>query len=278
MDNAEIFTIWLSNNDWDAMPYLYEICIASWQVMNPNRKITIYTNNELHLSFLDRTITNVCKLQTHFPGLYEEACKITSNKAHQSDFIRYSILNNQAGIYLDTDVLCYNSLDEILEIFTKTDKDIMFCLEDDNMICNACIISNGFDTDVFNDILEQYKTRYIKHSYLFNSQKYLWLMKNRYPSSIELALPNETIFKPSWKLEQSEISQLKTVNFQISNGKFENFEGFGHHLYSSVDNWNKMRDYINMNLYEKEPIYYINTLTAYIIDKYIDLMKEADKC
>ena len=41
-----LFTIWLTDKDWDGMPYLWEICIASVQVFN-KKKVTIYTNHKL---------------------------------------------------------------------------------------------------------------------------------------------------------------------------------------------------------------------------------------
>ena len=76
-----LFTIWLTKKDWDAMPFLEEICIASAQVVN-NKPVTIYTNHELHLSFLDRTITKVEKIPQE---LLDHVAKITDNLAHQSD-------------------------------------------------------------------------------------------------------------------------------------------------------------------------------------------------
>lgn len=271
MDDAEIFTIWITDREWGAMPYLYEICIASWQVMNPKRRIVIYTNHNLHLSFLDRKITEIRQLDDYFPGLYQEACKICELPAHQSDYIRYTILRDRLGIYLDTDVLCYDSIDTIVNIFNFTYAEVIFCKEDDNMICNACILSKGTFKDVFDDILSEYRYRFIKHSYLFNSQKYLWLMKRRYDSKIFLA--EDTIFSPSWQLTDDEKNMFLNTDY---NESITNFKGFGHHLYSSVDNWKKMREYIDMNLYNKEPKNYIEKLTNNIINKYINLMKEVD--
>lgn len=278
MDNTPIFTIWLTDKDWDAMPYLYEICIASWKVFNPNRDIIIYSNHKLHFSFLDRTIIKVIQLDEEFPGLYDKAAEICDLRQHQSDYIRFSILKQQPGIYLDTDVLCYNSVDETINRFTESGKDVCFCIEDANMLCNACIISKGKFKDVFDDILYEYETRFIKHSYLFNSQKYLWLMYKRYTNKIHLTIPQLTIFKPTWKMEPDERNALMSPDFHFENGSVQNFSGFGHHLYSSVDNWDKMRDYIDNNIYNKNPTSYITKLTRYVIDKYIDLMKEADNC
>lgn len=268
-DTAPIFTIWLTDREWGAMPYLYEICIASWQVFNPDRKIIIYSNHNLHLSFLDRTITEVRNVNSYFPGLYTKAEQISDKPAHQSDYIRYTILKDFPGVYLDTDVLCYKGIEDLIAEFDASDKEVMFCKEDDNMICNACIFSKGNGKDVFNDILNEYDNRFIKHSYLFNSQKYLHLMVRRYPEDVGLFAPNRTIFEPSWMLSLKEQEKMLSEE--------PNFEGFGHHLYSSVYFWEEMRDYINKNIYNKQPNNYIQNLTSKVINEYINLMKEADR-
>ena len=272
MNDIPIFTIWLTDEDWGAMPYLYEICIASWQVLNPNRKVTIYANHPLHLSFLDRTITEVRQLDSCFPGLYENAAEISDLRAHQSDFIRFSILKEQTGIYLDTDVLCYKCIDDFLDEIKDLQSPITFCLEDDNMICNACIVNTNVynSKEVFNDILNNYNKRYIKHSYLFNSQKYLWLMYRRYGDKILLANPSSSIFNVSWKLTEDDKKLLLNAE------DIKSLDGFGYHLYSSNKKWDDMRKYIDNNLYNKYPQNFIQKLTKYIIDEYINLMKETD--
>lgn len=276
MQDIELFTIWLTNTEWGAMPYMYELCIASWQVMNPNKKIVIYANHNLHLSLLDRTITEIRQIKDYFPGLYETAKTITDNKAHQSDYIRYSILERQKGIYFDTDVLCYRNCDDIIQNTLDKGKDIMFPLEDHNMICNAFIGRfTDYGKEVFSDIVTNYHNRYIKHSYLFNSQKYLWLMARRYPGIIHLYEVNHTIFNPSWQLfKYDQDKMLMDVNYNEYNKL--GFNGIGFHLYSSVPQWNEFRQFMDENMYNKEPKTFITRLMKYIIDQYINLMKEAD--
>lgn len=275
-DVTELFTIWLTDREWGAMPYLYELCIASWQVMNPNRKIVIYANNKLHLSLLDRTITEIRQLDDYFPGLYDYATKITTNKAHQSDIIRFTILHKQKGLYFDTDVLCYRDCEELITNTLKDNKSVMFSLEDNNMICNAVIGRFGNNgTEVFEDILKNYDTRYIKHSYLFNSQKYLWLMSRRYTEVIKLYDVGHTAFDPSWKLTNEERSRILS-DADWNEYKKLGFNGVGFHLYSSVPYWDDFRQFIDENMYNKNPKVFITRLTKHIIDEYIRLMKEAD--
>lgn len=275
MEKFDLFTIWLTDKDWGAMPYIYELCIASWQVMNPNRKVVIYANHPLHLSLLDRTITEVRQLDDYFPGLYEKAANTTDNKAHQSDIIRFTILRNQKGLYFDTDVLCYRDCEKIIKDTINKDKPVMFPLEDANMICNAFI--GRFDndgTEVFEDILENYETRYIKHSYLFNSQKYLWLMARRHADVVHL-YKDETIFNPSWQLSDDDKNKLLSDVDWDEPDKI-GFYGIGFHLYSSVPQWHDFRRFMDENMYNKQPKVFITRLMKHIIDEYILLMKEAD--
>lgn len=272
----ELFTIWLTDKEWGAMPYMYELCIASWQVMNPTKKVVIYANHNLHLSLLDRTITEIRQIKDYFPGLYEKAISITDNKAHQSDIIRFTILSKQMGLYFDTDILCYRNCDNIIETVLKNNQSVMFAKEDKDMLCNAFIGRfDDYGQEVFEDIVENYETRYIKHSYLFNSQKYLWLMARRHTEVVHLYDVGNTCFNPSWELLDEDKNKLLS---DAEWYEYENlgFYGVGFHLYSSVPQWNEFRRYMDENMYHKEPKVFITKLMKHIIDQYINLMKEAD--
>lgn len=276
MKDIELFTIWLTNKEWGAMPYMYELCIASWQVMNPNRKIVIYSNHNLHFSLLDRTITEVRQINHYFPGLYDAAAALTDNKAHQSDYIRFTILSKQKGLYFDTDVLCYKHCDDIIDNVIKNHQSVMFAKEDEHMLCNALIGRfDDYGEEVFEDILDNYNTRYIRHSYLFNSQKYLWLMARRHTDVIHLYDVGHTIFNPSWQLTDEE--RCKMIE-DVEWDEYDKlgFNGVGFHLYSSVPAWDDFRRYMDENMYHKEPKVFITRLMKHIIDQYIVLMKEAD--
>ena len=263
--DVPIFTIWLTKNNWDAMPYIYELFIASWHIFNPNRDVIIYTNNELHLSFLDRHITKIRKLDEFFPGLYEQAKNITDNIQHQSDFIRYYILSKTNGIYLDTDVLLYNSIDEILYKIQENNKYVMFSKEDENMLCNAFIIKlNKKVNSIFEDIVDNYKNNYIIHSYLFNSQKYLWLIWRRYNKDIILL--DDTIFKPGFMDTEDK--------FELIKNNIHTYKGIGFHLTSTNNNYKILKQYLDINCYNKTPQNEIQQLMTVIINRYINLMKE----
>lgn len=258
-----LFTVWLTNNDWDAMPYLQEICVASAQVMN-RKPVTIYTNHELHLSFLDRKITHVEKIPEELMTMAET---ITDNKAHQSDYIRLSILADKGGIYFDTDVLFYKPFTELWDLMVQENYSLLYPREDANMICNCMIMccDTSKANKVLVDILNNMEKRYIKHSYLFNSQKYIHLMSRRYPSELCI-YSRPSLFEGKWNNPES-----------ISNFIDGKNEGIGQHLYWSIKElWGTVRNNLDAHVYDVKPATFPTKLTKYIIDQYIDLMKEAD--
>lgn len=259
-----LFTVWLTDNDWDAMPFLQEICVASAQVAN-NKPVTIYTNHELHLSFLDRTITKVELLDE---SLMEHVKTITDNKAHQSDYIRLYLLAEKGGIYFDTDILFWKPFDDLWNTMVENGNSVLYPREDQNMICNCMIMCcDPIKADnFFSDMLCNYDDRFIKHSYLFNSQKYMNLMMRRYPE--EVGIYNKpSLFEGKW-------NDYKSVQ-KFMNGETE---GIGQHLYWSIRTlWGEIRNSLDTHVYDNEPECFPEKLTKSVIDKYIDLMKEADK-
>lgn len=259
-----LFTVWLTDKDWDAMPYLNEICVASAQVAN-KKSITIYTNHKLHLSFLDRTITKIEQIPDE---IMRHVQKITDNKAHQSDYLRLWYLFMYGGIYFDTDILFWKSFGELWDEMFQSGNSVLYPLEDKNMICNCMIMCCNTEnaSPFFTDMLNNYDDRYIKHSYLFNSQKYMWLMSRRYKDNI-LLYNKPSLFGGTWNDTNS------IQNFILE----ENPKGIGQHLYNSdKELWGTVRESIDMNCYNNEPDTFPTKLTKSVIDKYIDLMKEAD--
>ena len=258
-----LFTIWLTKKDWDAMPFLEEICIASAQVVN-NKPVTIYTNNELHLAFLDRTITKVEKIPQE---LLDHVAKITDNLAHQSDYLRLWYLNKFGGIYFDADVLFWKPFTELWDTMVQEGYSVLYPREDKNMICNCMIMcSDPVEADrFFSDMLCNYDDRYIGHSYLFNSQKYMNLMMRRYPKELCIYwLPS--LFEGKWNDYDSvkDFQDMKT-------------SGIGQHLYWSIKElWGNVRLQMDAHVYDVEPTLEIHKYTKSVIDKYIQLMKEAD--
>lgn len=257
-----LFTIWLTDKDWDAMPFLWEICIASAQVQN-RKPITIYTNHKLHLSFLDRQLTHIEILPDE---VLENAEKLTSNKAHQSDFIRLWLLSVKGGIYFDTDILFWSSFDNIWNELQQSGKSILYPREDKNMICNCMIMCNNTEKayPFFKDMFNEYDERFINHSYLHNSQKMMNLMSRRYYKDI-LIYDKPSLFSIPWNITE-DIEDVFTADI----------EGIGQHLYSSNEDWRPFRHILDNHCYDLDPYTFPTILTRDVIDKYIDLMKEEE--
>lgn len=256
-----IFTIWLTDKDWAAMPFLDEICIASAQVVN-KKPITIYTNHKLHLSFLDRTITKVEMIDE---DLLKHVETITDNKAHQSDYIRLYLLAQKGGIYFDTDILFWDSFQNMWDKMEKLGYGVLYPREDQNMICNCMIMCTDpiKASPFFTDMLNTYDTRFIKHSYLFNSQKYINLMSRKYPDIITV-WKEPSLFETAWN---GNIDKFLSKNKQ---------DGIGQHLYSSIENWNNCRFLLDQHCYSDRTDCFPINVTRDTINKYIDLMKEED--
>ena len=259
-----LFTIWLTKKDWDAMPFLEEICIASAQIVN-KKPVTIYTNHELHLSFLDRQITHIERIPEE---LMIQVEAITDNLAHQSDYLRLWYLGTYGGIYFDADILFWKPFTELWDTMVQEGCSVLYPREDKNMICNCMIMCSDTDkAQVFiQDMLNNYEKRYIKHSYLFNSQKYMNLMMRRYPKELCIYWLS-SVFEGKWNDYESiqEFQNMKT-------------SGIGQHLYWSIKElWGDVRLNMDAHVYDNEPELEIYKYTKSVIDKYIDLMKEEDK-
>ena len=258
-----LFTIWLTDKNWDGMPLLNEICIASAQVHN-NVPVTIYTNNKLHLSFLDRTITKIVEIPDELLDEAYEYCGY--NKAHVSDYLRLKYLEKYGGIYFDTDILFWDSFDKLIDKMEYYG--IMYLKEDKYMITNCCILCKDKDKSkpFFEDILWNYQNRFIRHSYLFNSQKYMNLMEQRHWNILKCLEEPYQLFKVKW-------------NASNSTGMFNPDEpiGIGQHLFNSNEEWSKINEQITKQIYDKEPNNFYSKITKEVIDKYINLMMEEDK-
>lgn len=262
-----VFTIWLTDKDWDGMPLLNEICIASAQVYF-NKPVTIYTNHKLHLSFLDRRITHIEQIPDTW---MEDAIQYCGdNKAHQSDYLRLCYLSEKPSMYFDTDILFWDDMLALLENeMYATGSNIIYLKEDKYMITNCLIackdpIKAGL---FFKDMLWNYRNRFIKGSYLFNSQKYMNLMEQRHIGELECFNFSESLFSIKWNAENS-MEFFYEDKPPLS---------LGQHLFNSNKEWDWINKAMTMNIYNVNPEEWPFKVTKDVIDKYINLMMEEDK-
>ena len=79
--NREIFGIWLCKPGTISMPYIYEVCLATWQVMNPTFKVVLYTDNpKFCFNLLSRDTTEVRIIKDEFKDLLEEVKNIIKDE------------------------------------------------------------------------------------------------------------------------------------------------------------------------------------------------------
>lgn len=219
MENKPIiFAVWICKDGTYMMPLLYEVCIASWQVLNPNFKTVIYTNNpELKLNLLSRDTTEVRLIEDYIPTVLNDAKKMTENTpegmkfAHQSDYVRYWILASEGGIYIDCDLLCIKSIEELVENSKKDGKYVLEAYEDSMRICNAFFAKLDNEANpYFEDLISNYIKHYVKTSYTFNSIKYPMLLNLRYADIVHILPFKEGMFYPNWeKNENGDLNILK---------------------------------------------------------------------
>ena len=271
----EIFFVWINKPGHYMMPLLYEACIASWQIRNPNRKVVIYTDTtELKFNLLSKDTTETRLLNEYFPGLLEEAVLITKEApegmkfAHISDYVRYTILANQGGIYVDTDLMCIQSIDELIDNCDSTP--IIMAYEDSMRICNAfmaCINDTG--RDFYKDIVINYQDRYVKSSYTYNSIKYPMLLRNKYKNQIYICPFKEGFFYPNWeKNENGNLELLKLPKCPL--------DGYGVHLYNTDIKWKEFRKVLADNLYTDNWDWWILKNLNECMDDYQELMVKSE--
>lgn len=94
MIEKQIFTFWHSHE----LPLLNKICIDSWQKTNPNFRIHIITNENLH------------EYVECFPKNYERLII-----QHKSDYIRMYLLYYYGGVWLDNTILMLDKLENIFD-------------------------------------------------------------------------------------------------------------------------------------------------------------------
>ena len=273
----EIFAVWICKEGHYSMPLLYEVCIASWQIKNPDKKVIVYTNTtDLKYNLLSKDVTETRLLEDYFPNLLPEAEEITKNApegmkfAHQSDYIRYGILSSKCGLYIDCDLYCISSIDDLLTDCEHSQTPIVMAYEDKMRICNAAMGNFGEDGKPFYcEIVDNYRHRYVKSSYTFNSIKYPILLKNKYNELINILPFKEGFFYPNWEEnENGDLNVLKDTECSLS--------GYGVHLYNTDIKWKSFREELSSVLYTNKRDWWILKDMNNTMDEYINLMVNAE--
>lgn len=277
---TEIFAIWLCKPGTYMIPYLYEMCICTWQVMNPDFKVVIYTNEvDLKFNFLSKDTTEVRLIDDYFPGLDVEAEGIIGDDvpegmkfAHRSDYIRYVIVSQTLGIYIDADLMCISPIEDLVNRCKSEHKYVIMAREDNIRIGNAfmtCLDEKG--RVYYEDILNNYRNNYIKTSYTFNSIKYPMLLNHRYSDIVEVLNMEDGFFYPNWEIDSpsGDLQMLKLADCPL--------HSYGVHLYNSDHKWKEFRAELEKDLFQDDHPWWIQQHLNKCIKEYIKLMKNADQ-
>lgn len=90
----KIHQIWLGGK----LPGKYKKYCDSWQKFNPSWEYKLWTDDDLNsIKITKKEIFDFCP-----------------NYANKSDILRYEILNQHGGLYVDTDFECLKSFDDLL--------------------------------------------------------------------------------------------------------------------------------------------------------------------
>jgi mannosyltransferase OCH1-like enzyme len=95
---SKIHQIWLGGE----LPNKYESYTNSWRFFNPSYEYRLWKDNDV-----DEVLQNATSRELFFH------CK---NFGMKSDILRYEILKQQGGIYVDTDFECLKSFDTFLSL------------------------------------------------------------------------------------------------------------------------------------------------------------------
>lgn len=131
----------------------------------------------------------------HIPSLNDSICgKRVSNKEHIGDYLRLHLLEQYGGIYLDIDVVCLKSFDDLLN------NQFVMGIEKSNArvegLCNAVMLSQP-NAPFANAWIDDYAINYQPEHWQVNSVVRPFELSKLYPQFITV-LPHTAFFKFSW--------------------------------------------------------------------------------
>lgn len=129
--------------------------IRSWQNKHPNWVIKFWTDDETRIA----PVSNVERRLIHdIPFKFVKDCLIrTDNYGEQADLIRYEILYNEGGVYLDHDIECFESIDNIVahfDFFAPIEPLHSSSIHDSEWNITNCIIGSRAGHPILKNTLE----------------------------------------------------------------------------------------------------------------------------
>lgn len=133
---------------------------------------------------------------------------------HKGCFFRINQLYNNGGIYLDSDVVCVKSFDDLL----SSDCTMGLEIQNDGTIwglCNAVILAKK-KSYFLEQWIKNYKLAYKEKNWNFNAVQQPWLLSKNYSKYINI-VPSHYFFKFIWGHTGYYGREIFELNSDISN-------------------------------------------------------------
>ena len=255
----KIHYIWIdrSENPSYKLPKIYQMCMMSTKLFNPDYEIILHTNKPIEWDLLRKEDFKVRFIERN---LIDEAISfgLPYNTqyfyvAHMSDWLRCNYLKEEGGIYLDTDIVITRSFDDLL------DKHFIVAKEAGDAICAGVILSE-IDHPIIDKVLNTYRTDYHPREWVYNSQQkpYEYMKQDSSVTIIEQKLGYHYPYIGEEKLYFAPCEKIETPE-DIKNY----FMTRGHHLFGHID------DSPHLGAFEEaKDNNYIAQLGKYILNRY----------
>lgn len=154
--------IWTYWHDPQKLPTIIQRCIDTWQINNPSYRVIILDNATIKKMFgLD--------LPTMFPNVEKQPLNDEQKRARYSDFARVLAMSSFGGFWMDSSIICTESLDWVHKVQKKTGAELVGFYSPHTTNKNIPIMENWFFAA-------------IPHSPFLND----WLAEIKYMASFDL--------------------------------------------------------------------------------------------
>ena len=167
----KIHYIWIDKSEdyIYKLPKIYQMCMMSARLYNPDYEIILHTNKQIDWDLLR---PEDFKLEFIESNLTDEAIRFglpydTKQYfylSHMSDWLRWNYLKEDGGIYLDTDIVITSPFDDLL------DEHFVVAKEEGDAICAGVILSEQ-GHPIIDRILDTYRNDYHPDEWVYNAQQ-----------------------------------------------------------------------------------------------------------
>lgn len=158
--NNLIWTYW---NDDNKMPYIVKLSIKSWELMNPEYKITILNEK------------NICQ---YLDISSQITLKKIKTQQRKSDFLRLYLLDKYGGIWIDASIVMYHPLKKWLPKNQNNYDLIGYEFESWTTASEYPVIESWFLMTPKRELINEWKKEFLK-AIEMGDDNYLKLLKSR---------------------------------------------------------------------------------------------------